>query len=109
MTAPRGRAGRPTVLVVVPVLLALVACSRGPSYAEVEACNRVHAWDVGGREADGLERAAALARDALEGSGQTPSASAAEQLGDGDATDAASRAEAFLAACRDLGWDLPEG
>ncbi|QGQ17964.1 hypothetical protein GC089_00160 [Cellulomonas sp. JZ18] len=105
MTASR----RGLALLVVPVLLALGACSRGPSYDEVEACNRVHAWDAGGREADGLERAAARAREALEGAAGSRLASAAEQLADGDATDAASRAEAFLAACRDLGWDLPEG
>jgi len=103
---PTARVG--TVAVAAAVLL-LPACSAGISNAGADACNRMLSWHTGGQEPDRYDEAVAGAQDDLTGGADRPLADALTMLTGSPADERVARVEAFLAACLDQGWELPEG
>ncbi len=98
------------VLVIAPaLLLSLGACSGGLSVAEVDACNQINAWDIGGREADRFDRVVAMAQDELENSNNDSLLAAADELAHSAEADRVTKIESFMSVCRDSGWEPPEG
>lgn len=113
-----GRTGLPGRLgavagVATALVLALSGCAPGLSFPATDACNAHSGWVSGGRLEERRERIVETVAELLtaEDPAELRSASAAmtAALGDGDEAGFSDASAAFADACRENGWEPPEG
>ncbi|WP_250443154.1 hypothetical protein [Actinotalea sp. C106] len=101
---------KPIALALIPfILFGPSGCTGGMADDEEDACNRINAWDTGGREDERFDQAVAMARSALEESDDDSLVTLANELAVAPEADRVSKVEDFMSRCRDAGWVPPEG